>query len=236
MDLSGLFEHYEADRARLAMHKRALQSYKKYEFLKAGLGSKTERDGASNKTRVSEVYEPFNYPGLRDSVAQVFTAGTQLRVANAGAHSNFSASRQRKGRRFEGYSEREFLEDYLGKDYAARPDLSKDADHEVFGYHTTLRELFPDPSKYLKLPKRLEEEARLKEFMGLFRQDGKPLDPRFVAYLSSKAANEDLEVFRSLLTPDAPHPTDPSRSLTQDLAERVREVGKKEAKVQGSSE
>lgn len=40
MDLSVFFENYEADRARLAMHKRALQTYKKFEFLKAGAASK----------------------------------------------------------------------------------------------------------------------------------------------------------------------------------------------------
>lgn len=153
MDLSGLFENYEADRARLAMHKRALQSYKKFEFLKAGTGSKSQPEEASNKTRQSDVYEPFNYPGLQDSVAQVFTDGTQLKVANTGSNSNYSAARQRKGRRFDRYSEHEFLEDYLGKDYVGRPDLSKDPYNEVFSYHGTLRELFPDEKQYLKMPK-----------------------------------------------------------------------------------
>jgi hypothetical protein len=129
MDLSSLFENYEADRARLQMHKRALQSYKKFEFLKGGVKQAVEK-----KTKQSEIYEPFNYPGLKDTVTKVFVDGFETRIADAGDNSSFSSTRQRRGRRFDKYTEQEFLESYLGKDYARRPSMDNDPYNETFGY------------------------------------------------------------------------------------------------------
>jgi hypothetical protein len=76
MDLTSLFESYEADRARLQFHKRSLQSYKKFEFLKAGINSQDKESTMTNKSRESEVYEPFNFPSLEDSVAKVMIDGS----------------------------------------------------------------------------------------------------------------------------------------------------------------
>mgnify|MGYP000867139411 CR=1 FL=1 len=106
------------------MHKRALQSYKKFEFLKAGISK--DQKNPPKKARESEVFEPFNYPGLNDSVSKVFAQGSQLKVADAGDTGRHTTTAQRRGRRFDKYTEQEFLESYLGKDYARRPDLSAD--------------------------------------------------------------------------------------------------------------
>lgn len=73
-------------------------------------------------------------------------------MANVGFNAKYSAARQRKGRRFDSYTQHEFLEDYLGKDYVGRPDLTKDPYNDMFNNHGTLRELFPDEKEYLKMP------------------------------------------------------------------------------------
>ena len=61
-----------------------------------------------------------------------------------------------RGRRF-GYTEEEFLESYLGKDYARKIDLNDNHDNLIFGFQDTLKDLVPDKEKYLKLPKILKE-------------------------------------------------------------------------------
>lgn len=60
--------------------------------------------------------------------------------------------------------------------------------------------------------------------MGLFRQDGKPLDPKFANYL----ATADLSELHEQLLSDVPHPTDPSRSMQRDLTNRVSELYEKQ--------
>lgn len=117
------------------------------------------------------------------------------------------------------------MEDYLGKDYAGRPDLSKDPYNDMFSFHGTLRELFPDEKDYLKMPAVREQSQRLKEFIGLFREDGKPLDPRFANYL----VTADLSALHERLLADIRHPTDPNRTFQGDLAERVSDMLKRQA-------
>ena len=82
VDLTSLFESEALEKSRAQMHKRAFQSYKNFEFLKAGLKqSKTE------KREESDVFEPYNYPGLKDGVEAVLIDGIQLKVLNAGGNS-----------------------------------------------------------------------------------------------------------------------------------------------------
>ena len=62
MDVTNLFESEDAERARVLQHKRAFQSYKKLEFLKAGITESTS--AAATPSTQHDVFEPFNYPGL----------------------------------------------------------------------------------------------------------------------------------------------------------------------------
>ena len=77
------------------MHKRAFHTYKEFEFLKAGV--LTRKDELENKQnpmavkRLSEEmtdeFEPFNYPPLKDTVAKVFTKGIQPKIGDPGDNS-----------------------------------------------------------------------------------------------------------------------------------------------------
>jgi hypothetical protein len=100
------------------MHRRAFNSYKKFEFLKAGILTKDEekRIEKDGKAKKYDLYEPFNYPPLKDSVAHILSDGNQMKVLDAGEPI------RTPGRKF-GYSERDFLDAYLGKDYARAIDL-----------------------------------------------------------------------------------------------------------------
>jgi len=62
--------------------------------------------------KLDPVFEHFKYPGLESSVARVMSGGIQHRV-NAG-----KKMLGHKGRKF-AYSTDDFLEAYLGKDFAA---------------------------------------------------------------------------------------------------------------------
>ena len=144
MDVTTLFESYEADQARKLQHKRAFQNYKEFEFLKVGISKKKE-----DKKKSSDVFDPFNYPGLEDSVASVFTEGSgQLKVNDAGE----KPWQIQHGRRFEPISESEFLETYLGRDYMRHPLLSSKEENLVFGYQDSLKEQFSDRNEFLKYP------------------------------------------------------------------------------------
>ena len=60
-----------------------------------------------------------------------------------------SSTKRRLGRRFDRYTEQEFLESYLGQDYARAADLDSNADNWTFGFQTPLKELFPDKNEFL---------------------------------------------------------------------------------------
>ena len=71
------------------------------------------------------MFDAFNYPALKDTVAMVFVDGNQARTADSGDNTAMNSStKNMRGRRFNNYSEQEFLESYLGKDYARKIDLS----------------------------------------------------------------------------------------------------------------
>jgi hypothetical protein len=67
----------------------------------------------------------------------------------------------------------------------------------------------------------LEEQERLREFLGMYKQDGKALDPEF------RRAQEEQDpaklIEEHMLKPLAvPHPRDPSRTYLGDLKAAVR--------------
>ena len=105
-------------------HKRSFQSFKKVEFLKAGI---TDDRSLKSEKKKPDLFEPFNYPPLEDSVAHILTDSISARVNYTGLPINT------KGRRFD-YTEQEFLEAYLGKDYARKIDLYDNEDNLIFGF------------------------------------------------------------------------------------------------------
>ena len=157
-------------------------------------------------------------------MSKVLGKGSQLKVADAGDHNSFSSSKQRRGRRFDKYTEQEFLEAYLGKDYARRPDLQDDPNNLVFGFGDTLKEMFPDKNEFLTYPKMKEDQIKAKEFMGIYQENGKAMDPAFANYLKTVDMNKFME---EKFLAHSPHPTDPTRNFTDDLKARFAQLNKK---------
>jgi len=181
VNLTTLYETEKIEKARIAQHKKAFRTYKKFEFLKAGVDQPQKTVAKENKL---EHYEPFNYPGLQDVVATLLVDGFQGRVANAGTSSTReSSTRMRRGRRFDRYTETEFLESYLGKDYAAAVNPDDFEDNFIFNESKTAKELFPDRESYLKYPQLIEDQQRIKKFMGMWKRDGEALDPEFQKFI-----------------------------------------------------
>jgi len=92
-----------------------------------------------------------------------------------------------------------------------------------------MKEMFPDKNQFLLYPRMQAEKKRLREFMGIFRVDGQPLDPKFANYLETV----DPIKFMEGIMPMVPHPTDKSRNKWEDLkkgfvklSEKVRRRGK----------
>lgn len=71
------------------MHKKAFLSYKKFEFLKAGILTPEQREEEEGRQRVgfgseNGPFEPYDYPPLRKSVASLLTDGVQSRMTSGG--------------------------------------------------------------------------------------------------------------------------------------------------------
>jgi len=84
------------------------------------------------------------------------------------------------------------LEAYLGKDYAQAVNLMENPQNQVFGFQESLKELFPDKNKYLKMPKLREEHENLKQYMGFNRVDGQSIDPRMEGFLKNTEFGDEL--------------------------------------------
>jgi hypothetical protein len=102
---------------------------------------------------------------LKETVSAVLTDGIQSRI-NVRGEIN-----KRPGRKFN-FSEQDFLESYLGRDYTAKINLDDDEYNQTFGFQATLKELFPDKSPYMKLPQILEQQKRLEKHIGNKYVDG----------------------------------------------------------------
>ena len=153
-------------------------------------------------------------------MSNIFVKGSQGRVNDPG-DSRHTAKKQ--GRRFSRYSEQEFLESYLGKDFMRRPDLSKDEFNRTFGFQEGLKELFPDQNEFLKMPKLHEGQRKLKEFMGTFMQDGQALDPKMANFMKTV----DIDKFMSQFEQDAAHPTEEGRTAMGDFNKMIGELQEK---------
>ena len=120
VDVTTLFESEKTEKLKREMHKRAFSSYKRFEFLKAGIDvDKPDKKEAFRRNlglaEESDAFEPFNYPPLRESVARILRPEIQPRMLDVGE------PMKAPGRRFS-YSKEEFLEAYLGRDYARAVD------------------------------------------------------------------------------------------------------------------
>jgi len=113
------------------------------------------------------------------------------------------------GRRFS-YSEAEFLEAYLGKDYARAVDLREDEHNQTFGFQESLKELIPDRNEFLELPKEEERIRKLNEWMGTKLHDGKAMDEEFRTFRDRFDHNALLE--NAMKEVDEPHPTEEGRT------------------------
>lgn len=188
--------------------------------MKAGI-TKPKKD-KKGQAKESDVFEPFNYPGLKDTVSGVLVDGIQPRIANRGGNlMGDSSTKKRFGRRFDRYTEQEFLESYLGKDFARATDLDANTDNWTFGFQTPIKELFPDRNEFLTYPKLLEEQEQLKELVGIYRQDGKALDEGFATALDDvdpAKFTEDHVLERQV------HPRDRSRTYLGDLKKAMETI------------
>ena len=55
----------------------------------------------------------------------------------------------------------------------------------IFGFHKSLKEMVPDKSEFLKLPKILEQQERLQDVLGAKIIDGRTQDPKMGPYLKT---------------------------------------------------
>ena len=164
------------------------------------------------KAQKDDIFEPYNYPHLRETVSAVLTDGVQARI-NVRGEVN-----KRPGRKFN-YSEEDFLESYLGRDYTAKINLKDDEYNQTFGFQETLKELFPDKSPYLKLPKLLDEQRRLDEYIGYKTVDGETADPHLGPAIES--LDQDQYVRDLMEEANLEHPEQPGRTLLGDLEDEL---------------
>ena len=76
----------------------------------------------------------------------------------------------------------------------------------------------------------LEDQERLREYLGMYKQDGKALDADFRQAQENQDSAKLIE--EHMLEPLAqPHPTDPSRTLLGDLKEAVMAIREKQIKM-----
>ena len=73
--------------------------------------------------------------------------------------------------------------------------------------------MFPDKSPYLVMPKKWQDEKRLKEQFGFFVEDGKSLDPT----MREEFLHYDWDKFVKNAAPQIPHPLEEGRDMYSDL-------------------
>eukprot|EP00352_Strombidinopsis_acuminata_P002803 CAMPEP_0176396896 /NCGR_PEP_ID=MMETSP0126-20121128/44656_1 /TAXON_ID=141414 ORGANISM="Strombidinopsis acuminatum, Strain SPMC142" /NCGR_SAMPLE_ID=MMETSP0126 /ASSEMBLY_ACC=CAM_ASM_000229 /LENGTH=195 /DNA_ID=CAMNT_0017770811 /DNA_START=724 /DNA_END=1312 /DNA_ORIENTATION=+ len=160
VDLTPLFDSDRADVARKEMHKRQFASYKAFTFLKNGIKKaedssemaaytvsqkKLEENDPYNFPALNESVDPYNFPALNESVNTILSSEIDLpRVLDHGD------TIDTPGRRF-GYSDQEFLEAYLGKDFRRMPDLNND-DSLIFEFQEDMKHQYK-VEDYLEMPK-----------------------------------------------------------------------------------
>ena len=146
VDLSQIFDSDRAEDARKALHRSAFQSYKAHEFLKNGITQPEEKtQELSEAKRRLKDHDPYNFPELDDTVSRVLSSDIMTpTVIDHGDAINTP------GRRFNGYSEREFLEAYFGKDLM-RAQIVDRTQNPMWVTQKTIKERYP-LSEFLMKP------------------------------------------------------------------------------------
>lgn len=103
--------------------------------------------------------------------------------------------------------------------------------NQTFGFQESLKEMFPDKNEFLRMPKLLEEQERLKEFIGILVEDGQPLDREFAKFVESVDVDKFYNDYYGQL--DVPHPTEAGRTFLGDLGAKMQVLT---AKAQGQTE
>ena len=116
LDLTTLYESDSADQARQVLHKKAYASYKTFNFLKHGVKTKKEESPKLSKSKQRLLdNDPYNFPELEQTVHGVLSDSiTQTELNDRGE------AILRPGRRFDNYTQQEYIESYFGKDMARR--------------------------------------------------------------------------------------------------------------------
>ena len=157
VDLTPIYENDKTEAARKVLHKKAYASYKAFHFLKNGIkkGSdilaEQEEELSTAKQRLRD-NDPYNFPALDRTVRTVLSSDIDLpRLNDAGE------TITTPGRRLNGYTEKEYLEAFFGKDMSRRLQ-TESLEDPLYVEQKSLKELFPLNS-FLKMPDILEKQA-----------------------------------------------------------------------------
>lgn len=116
------------------------------------------------------------------------------------------------GRKFT-YTEQDFIEAYMGKDYARTPNLDVEQ-NQIFGYHEAMKYKFPI-DKYMMTP---IFEAQQKKLQDSIDWDAMATGKNNTPY-SDLIGSINMDEHEP--TMDQEHPTDPNRTLYKDSEQRV---------------
>lgn len=136
-------------------------------------------------------------------------------------------SKQSKpGRRFTGYTEKEFIEAYFGKDLMRNAVVDRNHD-PLFREQKEMRERYPI-SEFLKMPEAQRKLKMLKEkgvapsykSVDFNKQELYSSDPDLM-FMQKQFANEfnDGSLFLN-----RQHPTDPNRNYLDDMQEQLKQM------------
>lgn len=164
--------------------------------------------------------DPYDFDPLQDAVSKMMRPSSDglPRVMDSGDQLD-----NRPGRRF-GYTEKDFLEAYFGKDNARAARVTLDDDSSIFGFNDSYKRKYPI-DKYQKLPE-IEAKMRLLEERQVFGVDSSNV----FGDLQQKHFNdyiESLDVERSQTVKDKQHPTDKNRSYIKDIETRMENYAKR---------
>jgi hypothetical protein len=111
-----------------------------------------------------------------------------------------------------------------------RPDLSQDESNLVFGYQESLKEMFPDRNEFLKYPQLKAKKDKLKEFMNMQYEDGRPKDQEMQELVRGTFGGEKwgmdhvMNQIHDRFGPDMEHPDDSSRTRHGDLKKLIDQL------------
>ena len=117
------------------------------------------------------------------------------------------------GRKF-GYTEKDFMEAYFGKDNARPARLSIDEQASVFGFNDSFKKKYPI-DKYQKLPKIQAEQRFLESRSDIYGFPGDAKDPQLYDLIQNTDVDQESDLV------DKEHPTDKNRSYIKDQRQRV---------------